>query len=833
MKRKLGVIFAICTLSISLSGCRAMNRVNRLLEDQIKQQSGVYDDENYIKYEGYQNEGKVNGDGYYQPEESQDVRSKNGIHISFATNNNLSVVYYSDKEHKTMIDTNAYYADPGTDIYADVSVSDDINSSEYGLSGFRIVEYDNKGGRKEREDLKSDFLTSGLVLHVPENYNGYGLSVEPIGHYQNRIIRFEDYYVDDDGSKHALNGEWAINDKSVKNDSAEISPVSPYIVSYKYDKENFFYLASSPACFYNDFALGEVIFKQREAADETVDYSVELHRFISVGLISNQDRTVSVNGKSEQRIKANTELQIPQLKYGDSVIILTDKEWSDLQKCRDLILIDSEKISNNEFKYTMTVPQKGGEFEFNPADYKYEHGTIAFSCFGSKVTNTQFLAKGSKIYYEQETVDSGYWLPDGDRYIVVSNKEDTVRQLKAIRFLPLVKATVSLPQPECGGRIIYKINGSRITSKSYQVSSGTKIQMDFKAWEGWKNNYKNGEVYTVGSEQSQTVTIAGKSIDNAFTEDDDHKPKLDLVLEKSVGGNMKFTVEASGFKSGTFSYEEDKKIKDIPAGKYNIDQSQNIISDQKIGTEKGIYISMSNRAIPTGKAVRIAIDRTDTKGNKMSEIRYENDMSKKLDRINIYESDEIATSSTWYKEIKITIGVVDVRKYTVAKGSNHTVLTVRNADTKQILKQDELVEGSQNVIVTITPTPGYYVTGRRVTNGIYQDKMKYDEYVKKKTELINAHPAEKLIHVTLGTADKYAEYTYKLEGKVVSGSVNAEEGQQLKLNYDVSGTDYKVKKKLGDSIRNESAERSITITRDMDEKTIDRSDFNIEVTKGE
>ena len=67
----------------------------------------------------------------------------------------------------------------------------------------------------------------------------------------------------------------------------------------------------------------------------------------------------------------------------------------------------------------------------------------------------------------------------------------------------------------------------------------------------------------------------------------------------------------------------------------------------------------------------------------------------------------------------------------------------------------------------------------------------------------------------------------------MSGSVNAEDGQQLKLKYDVSGTDYKVKKKIGDSIRDESTERSITVTRDMDGKTIDRNDFNIEVTKGE
>lgn len=37
---------------------------------------------------------------------------------------------------------------------------------------------------------------------MQENYNVYGLSVGPIGYYQNRVIRLEAYYVDDDGSKH-------------------------------------------------------------------------------------------------------------------------------------------------------------------------------------------------------------------------------------------------------------------------------------------------------------------------------------------------------------------------------------------------------------------------------------------------------------------------------------------------------------------------------------------------------------------------------------------------------------------------------------------------------
>ena len=580
MKQKLLVLLTIYALSMSLYGCNSMERVDSYWEEEIKKQSGVYENDDYIAYENLRNEGKLNEEGKYQPEEAQDVLNKSGVHISFAANNNLDVTYYSDKDHKTMIDTNMYYADPGTDIYADVSIREDINSTEYVLSGFRIVEYDDDHNRHERADLQSNYISNGIVLHVPEDYVGKGLSVEPIGQYKKRLISFEDYYVDDDGTKHDLDGKWSINDKDVQGDTTEINPISSYIVSYKYDNDKYFYLASTPACFYNDPALGEVIFKQREAVDETVDYAVELHKYISVALFSSQDRTVSINEKAEQSVKANSELQIPKLKYGDTVIINTNKEWSDLQKCRDLILTDSEKTSADVFKYTMIVPQKGGEFEFNPADYSYEHGTIVFTCFGSKVTNTQYLAKGSKIYYEQGTVDNGYWLPDGDHFIVVSDKEETINQLKAIRFLPRIKATVSLPQPEYGGRIIYKVNGSRITSKSYQAYSGTKIQMDLKAWEGWKNNYKNGETYIVGSEQSQTVTIDGKSIDKAFTEDEDHKPKLDVVLEKSVGENMKFTIEASGFKKESFSYEEKSNFLDIPAGKYNIDDSQNIISNQ-------------------------------------------------------------------------------------------------------------------------------------------------------------------------------------------------------------------------------------------------------------
>ena len=133
-------------------------------------------------------------------------------------------------------------------------------------------------------------------------------------------------------------------------------------------------------------------------------------------------------------------------------------------------------------------------------------------------------------------------------------------------------------------------------------------------------------------------------------------------------------------------------------------------------------------------------------------------------------------------------------------------------------------------------------------NDQYVDKVRVDAsgniIERIQTKFVGKDAKECLAKMKSSGFDKYfmedkvdkveiPKYIYKLEGKEVSGSVNAEDGQQLKLKYDVSGTDYKVKKKIGDSIRDESTERSITVTRDMDGKTIDRNDFNIEVTKGE
>ena len=196
---------------------------------------------------------------------------------------------------------------------------------------------------------------------------------------------------------------------------------------------------------------------------------------------------MKLNNGPEQKIKKGEDLTIPRLKYGDTVVIESDAEWKELETRRDLILQSEEQLQSGEaaYKYTMIVPQKGGEFVFNPAEYQYAHGTLSFFCFGEEVNSIQYLAKGSKITYAQKTADDGYWLSEGEHVITVTTPEATRKELQSIAFTEKVRVNVQLNQPAFGGRIEYYANGVRIDTSEYKSDSGAVISMKFFPWEGW------------------------------------------------------------------------------------------------------------------------------------------------------------------------------------------------------------------------------------------------------------------------------------------------------------------------------------------------------------
>lgn len=830
------ILFMSAVLALSLTGCSG---IEDYYSQQMKNKSGILEDSYYKQYKEYADSGSLDGKGYYIDRDVEPEEVHAQVHVTFADNNNLNVSYFSDAEHAVSLDTSDCYLNPGESIHAVVSVKEDVSSNMYEFSGFRVYEFDNQGNRIESDSLKMHESEEEQVLEIPFDFEGTELSIQPIGKYPQRTISLKDY-CSDDGNLFNVDGTWIINDKTVTGDTAEISPVTPYIISYEFDNDEYFYVSSTPESFYSNNEDGLVVFDQREADDKTVDYSVELHKYLYFNLVSDTNRKVTINEKDKFDVNANTEIPLPKLKYGDTVSIETNKLWPDLENNRDLVAEGPEPYSNGTYKYKLTVPEKDGEFVFNPSDYNYEHGTVIFKCFGKKVTATQTLAKGHKIYYEQNTAEPGYWLPGGNNYVVVGEKDETIAALQSIHFTHKNNVTVNLPQPSRGGKIIYMLDGKKISSNSVSTYSGSVITMRVDPWEGWKCSFSGERKYYVNNDRNQTASIDMNSIDTIFSEDEGHKPALSLNLEKSVGKDMQFTLKASDYYMDVESYgggwkitdliDKDKKTYDI------ISNTQTIISKKKIGTDQPIVITIKNRAIQSGKAVRIAITKTDTEDNKTKERRYIGDLSKEIAPIHIYRPGTNATSTVWYKSINITIGVVNVKTFTKPSNKENTIVTVKNSAMGTEMVNGDLIEAGTKVKVIISPMTGYYITGKNVSNDVYSSTMPFSEYQKNISSIISKHPAKKYYTLTLDKSDPYAEYSYKLDGNKASGTIKAKEGQKLELTYKITDSAYRISHpddgiifRIGPSTS--SVTKSITINEDMDGRVITKSNFGIETRK--
>ncbi len=826
MKKRFMVILMVASL-ISLTGCSS---VNSFIEDKMMEKSGICEDERYIEYQSQIEAGNADENGYFA--ECMQQTQKGSIHITFSMNNNLDINYYTDKACDKQIDIANCFLNLGSSIYANVMVSEDVYSSMYEFATFNICEYDDEGNRMVIDKCEQAAVATEkgylVEIKIPSDFMGKELSIEPLGKYRLRQITLNDYYMDESDNEYPLDGIWMIDDEICTEDVAEISAISSYIISYEYDSEEYFYSSSTPECYYNNNEDGIVIFNQREATDKTEDYSVELRKYISVSLVSGVDRVVAVDGGSMQTLKANTELNISRLKYGDKVIIETNKPWTDLETNRELILTKTEPLSTGSYKYTLIVPEKDGQFMFDPTEYAYEHGTVIFKCFGSVVSDKQCLAQGSKIYYEQGSAEDGYWLPTEDNCIVVSSEEETRKQLEEIHFVEMIQVSVSLQQPDFGGEIKYFVDGRQIYKSEYETYSGTVITMDFEPWEGWMCSHKDGIEYIVGESGSQIININGTDVSQLFTEDENHKPKLNVTLEKSVGQDIKFDFAASGLDSQSYAYE---------SGWFRSDYK--IIDGKKIGTESPIVISMQNKAIQSGEAVKIVVTKTDSdKKTETAEIRYINDLTELQEPIYIYKDTEIANSTKWYSSINIVVSIVDVKSFSKPSASKNTVITVYNADTMKELKQDDLIEESQKVVIKIAPARGYYIVGgNNSAKTEYQETMKYSKYLKDISGLIDKYFAEKICTVKLDTSDSFAKYVYKYDGEVVAGTVNVKAGKEITLEYEITDDGYKLSEGsggvLGIGKSYKKVTKTITVTADMDGKTITKADFDIEVEKGE
>ena len=823
--KKFKTILLTFSFTVLLTGC---GPVDSIIKSQMIKQSEVSSDENYVLYEENKSNGTIDDEGYYYADDS--VETAGSIHVTFATNNNLDVKYYYDADMKNEIDTTACYINPGDSIYATADINNSVNSTMYEFSGFEVFEYDAEENQSE-SSLAFSEKDSKYELTIPTDFDVTELSIAAYGKYVSREISLKDYYVDNDGKKHDLDGTWEINDKICTEDTAKIDPVSAYIISYKYDAEKYFYVDSEPENYYQDNTSGEIIFKQRESTDETVAYEVQLQEYLQISINNDaEERKVIINSDSENEksLKNGEELDLSEykLKYGEEIVIETDEEWPALETEEKLNYEDEEKGENLEYKYKLRVPEKDGNITFNPDEYSYEHGSVTFIYKGKEVTDTIFVSKGTKIQYEQKSAESGWYLVEGE--VEVADEEKTKEKLNAIHFVKKVPVEVTLSQPEEGGSITYYVDGKKVTEGKYSGYSGDKITAKFHKWEGWFLTDNITDTYECTVKKSGEITDeSGNALKNHFEEDKNHKPELNITLKKGVAGiHFSFSQGEETIKKG--QYEKTNKISSDCL----------FVENKKIGTAKAIKVSMSDKSIQSGKAVKILIEKKakDKKSLNSTEIKYIDSVSVGEIPIEIYGED-IATNTTWYKSIDITIDLVDVKAFREFTAENLEINVKRKSDQQQLSRGD-LIGENDEVIVTLTPNDGYAIEGGNIEQkSAYQATMTYKKYLSKIETMIKKHPAREAVSLKLDTSDKYAEYTYEIDGEQCSGTVAVVEDTEITLTYKIIESGYSLAEKSGGVFgvgsSDKKVKKSIKVTSDMDGKTLTKEDFGVSVKASE
>ena len=124
---------------------------------------------------------------------NQTISHNGTVQITFATNSFLEIKYFYDENLTQPIDTKNCYLNKGERIYVSEIDVKNTKSNLYSFSEFRFLEYDSDG---KRTNTSSTQAVSGLIYTLPDDFDGQGISVLPIGSYKDRELKFDSYYFD-------------------------------------------------------------------------------------------------------------------------------------------------------------------------------------------------------------------------------------------------------------------------------------------------------------------------------------------------------------------------------------------------------------------------------------------------------------------------------------------------------------------------------------------------------------------------------------------------------------------------------------------------------------
>ena len=371
--------------AVLLSGCGS---IREKAADLLWNHSGIPEDAEYQQYLELDASGSLDEDGLYRSEVIEQQRLEEAsqpdgaVHVSFARNDHLLIDYYLDEAMTIPLKADSWRLDPGEAVYASMPVPANPNSSLYRFSEFRIREFDNRGNVRDLASVKPDL--PGEVYRIPEDFTGTEISIAPLGEYQKRIVTLSAGYTREDGQWTELeNGAWEINGTRYGSGMAELDPMGVYRVVYDYSayKDQWYFVGSSPECYWDKDSDGTITFFAVPSNEERVDYKVTLHRYGSMvirngvsyqnpvdslldsasalfgnrSIIETQNiiDLLQVNGISVINNFSDTEIDIPGLKAGDEVTIRVPAE---LKVIGSGLAVPRPESKNGGREYRLTIP---------------------------------------------------------------------------------------------------------------------------------------------------------------------------------------------------------------------------------------------------------------------------------------------------------------------------------------------------------------------------------------------------------------------------------------------------------------------------------------------
>lgn len=554
MKGKVKVTISLLFVMLFLCGCDnaadTISEVEDYLENKAIGSSLISTDPEYTQYEDLKASGLIDEETNEIIQNTDGIVDESGIQVTIAKNNHMNVRCYRDEKLSDEILTTTFYVNPGETVYGENEISNS-SSNLYEFKEYKIYTINSEGEKVEAPDLQSS--QDNIIISVPTDFNADNkIVVEPLGYYKQSEVVTSVYLLNDNNIKDNISetsaGVWYLNGEKINGTSTTVSPTEPYSLSCDYDEDTYFVYESDGID-----SKGKILYEQTEASTESREYSVTLHRYISLKFSCKGEPDITLNGVDDTDNLKNGIYSNQKLKFGDTLVVTT----SDTLKLDTLQYVevkDEQKIANDKNRYTLHIANNYNANMEIALDYTtkdYEFTLDCESIDGRKIKNENWLLDDAKSTFLVDTTDAvnisstGKELGEGKAFrLIITRTDGDENEYVETRYVEKKLNNIAIPV--------------KLASKPSVQPQNVKVVIGIK----------DVESVVIPSIENATVQLkycdTGDSIKNGSLIDDDRevilyiKPNKGYTLTESKNMPWDSTHSDNGYYENTMKYSEYK-----------------------------------------------------------------------------------------------------------------------------------------------------------------------------------------------------------------------------------------------------------------------------------